>query len=65
MQRLDLGLDYHYLLGRRLGVGASYRFAFLRDEQPRPLNDSHVSLSAPNQQVFLSNEHDRARTRTW
>jgi carboxyl-terminal processing protease len=28
----------------------------------RPLNDSHVSLSAPDQQVFLSNEHDRART---
>jgi carboxyl-terminal processing protease len=28
----------------------------------RPLNDSHVGLTAPNQQVFLSNEHDRALT---
>jgi carboxyl-terminal processing protease len=28
----------------------------------RPLNDSHVSLTAPNQQIFLANEHDRART---
>jgi carboxyl-terminal processing protease len=27
-----------------------------------PLNDSHVSLTAPDQQVFLSNEHDRALT---
>jgi carboxyl-terminal processing protease len=28
----------------------------------RPLNDSHVGITAPNQQVFLANEHDRART---
>jgi hypothetical protein len=43
-QRLDLGLDYHYLLSRRLGVGASYRFAFLRDSEPRPLTSVRSSV---------------------
>jgi carboxyl-terminal processing protease len=28
----------------------------------RPLDDSHVSLSGPNQPVFLANRHDRERT---
>jgi hypothetical protein len=44
MQRLDLGLDYHYLLSRRLGVGASYSFAFLRDSEPRPLTSVRSSV---------------------
>jgi hypothetical protein len=44
MQRLDLGLDYHYVLSRRLGVGTSYRFAFLRDTEPRPLTSVRSSV---------------------
>jgi hypothetical protein len=44
MQRIDLGLDYHYRLSRRLGVGASYRLAFLRDEEPRPLTSVRSSV---------------------
>jgi hypothetical protein len=43
-QRLDLGLDYHYLLSQRLGLGASYRFAFLRDSEPRPLTSVRSSV---------------------
>jgi hypothetical protein len=44
MQRLDLGFDYHYLLSRRLEVGAAYRFAFLRDEEPRTLTSVRSSV---------------------
>jgi hypothetical protein len=44
MQRLDLGLEYHYLLSRRLGVGASYRFAFLHDSEPRLLTSVRSSV---------------------
>jgi hypothetical protein len=43
-QRLDLGLDYHFALTRRFDVGASYRFVFLRDSEPRPLTSVRSSV---------------------
>jgi carboxyl-terminal processing protease len=62
----DRGVDWNAMYARhRPRVGPTTTDAELfqvLSDLMLPLNDSHVSLTAPNQQTFLSNEHDRART---
>jgi hypothetical protein len=52
IQRLDLTLDYGYSLSRRVEVGASYRFAYLRSSDPRPLTSLQNKLGLSTSYQF-------------
>lgn len=62
----DRGVDWNQLykeLRPRVGASTGENDLFLvLTDLLRPLNDSHVSLTAPQRPVFFANEHDRART---
>lgn len=45
LQRLHAALDYEYALSRRFSAGLSYRFAFTRSTDPRPLVSYQTSLN--------------------
>jgi hypothetical protein len=44
LQRLDVSLEYHHPLFRRMEAGVSYRFGVLRHSEPRPLTMIRNSL---------------------
>jgi hypothetical protein len=44
LQRLDVSLDYHHPVLRRLDAGVSYRFGVLRHTRPRPLTTVRNSI---------------------
>jgi hypothetical protein len=45
LQRLHVALDYEYALSRRFSAGATYRFAFTRSTEPRPLISYQSSVN--------------------